>query len=77
MKQTLTRVFQLAVALLIGALAMTVYIQHRELTQMQRIDWSSGWETAKPLPTPKGSPTASVQVFPLFKDTDRYGMPIK
>ncbi len=38
MKPTLTRIFQLAIALLIGALAMTVYIQHRELAAQQTAD---------------------------------------
>lgn len=36
MKQTITKVCQLAIAVLIGALAMTVYIQHRELMEMER-----------------------------------------
>ena len=38
MKQTLIKIFQLAIALLIGGLAMTVYIQHRELAAQQTAD---------------------------------------
>ncbi len=70
-KRIATRVFQLAIALLIGALAMTVYIQHRELAQMQKLDWSSGWETAKPLPTAKGTPAPAFNPFQFPGDITR------
>ncbi len=38
MKQTLTTIFRLLIALLIGGLATTVYIQHRELVTQQQAD---------------------------------------
>jgi hypothetical protein len=62
MKQTLTRIFHLAIAVLIGGLAMTVWIQHRELTtpihQQELWDPTDGWKRA-PMPTFKAPASPS------------------
>jgi hypothetical protein len=68
MKQTITRICQLAIAVVIGALAMTVYMQHRELTairqqqlaaspkhQQELWDPKDGWKTMAG-PSPTGTP---------------------
>jgi hypothetical protein len=55
-KQKLIHIFQLGIALLIGGLVMTVYIQHRELTQARvnsHVDWSPiGIPSPAVAPTP-------------------------
>ncbi len=67
MKQTLTKIFQLAIALLIGGLAMTVYIQHRELAAQQTGDMIREYPP-QPLPSNAfGTPVPSGSLFPSLQ----------
>jgi len=76
MKQTLTKVFQLAIALLIGGLAMTVYIQHRELAAQQTAalvpEHPGGYAFAPEMNNPMAqypggpTPTPTSSYVPLF-----------
>jgi len=62
MKETIIKVSQLAIALLVGGLAMTVYVQHRELsTYAHLIDPTDG--KPSPPPRPMSTPPIPSSIF--------------